>query len=179
MYTLKRILHYIINLRKLNPSSKIFISKFDFDAAYRRCHLSATTSAECCTIHENYLYMHLRLTFGGSACPTLWNALAEPITDIANKLIQNPLWNHSEVFDPLMNLLGEPLSLNNQIPITKAKELSVSIPTNNIGKIDLYLDDNIAIALGENDNISRVSNALITAVHAVTRPLDDNDQIPR
>jgi hypothetical protein len=63
--------------------------------------------------------------------------------------------------------------------MAEAKEMSVSIPTNNIGKIDLYLDDNIAIALGEGDNALRVSNALITAVRTVSRPLDDKDQIPR
>jgi hypothetical protein len=45
-FTMKRVIHYIVSLRQNNPSTKIFLSKFDFDAAYRRCHLSAASSYE-------------------------------------------------------------------------------------------------------------------------------------
>jgi hypothetical protein len=178
-FALKRMIHYIVSLRQNNPSTKILISKFDFDAAYRRCHLSAKSSYECCTIHDKLLYMHLRLTFGGSPCPTIWNSIAEPITDICNKLIQNKHWDHNSISDPLMTLIKQTQCLHDDIPFTAAKTISVTIPINNIGKIDLYIDDNIAIALDMQDNIQRVTKTVIATIRAVSRPLDPNDQIPR
>jgi hypothetical protein len=178
-FALRRTIHYIVHLRHQNPNTKILISKFDFDAAYRRCHLSAATSTECCTIFNDFLYIHLRLTFGGSPCPTLWNAIAEPITDIANRLIQSPDWDHNLTSDPLSKQIETCHYLPQVIPFAKSQALSVNIPTNNIGKIDLYIDDNTAIILEEKDNVKRVTNAILTAIRAVSRPLNLSDQIHR
>lgn len=88
-FVLLRSLHYIISLRRRHPSTKIFISKFDIDAAYRRCHLSGTTAHECLSIHNNTLIMALRMTFGGSPCPSLWGYISDTSADLCNALIHN------------------------------------------------------------------------------------------
>jgi hypothetical protein len=56
-FVLLRSIHYIVNLRLKHLRSKIFLCKFDLDAAYRRCHLSGKTASECLTIHNNILLM--------------------------------------------------------------------------------------------------------------------------
>jgi hypothetical protein len=66
------IIHYILGLHQCHPSSKIFINKFDYGVAYRRCHMSTQSAQESLTIHDNFFLMALRLMFGGFACPNLW-----------------------------------------------------------------------------------------------------------
>jgi hypothetical protein len=61
-YILSRVIHYIVNLRLIHPDKKIFICKFDIDAAYRRCHLPGKTATKCLTIHNGILLMALRMT---------------------------------------------------------------------------------------------------------------------
>ncbi len=152
-FTLKRILNYIANLCLQNLNSQILLSKFDFDAAYRRCHLSASTAYESMTMHNNLLLLSLRLTIGSTPCPNLWNCLSEPITDIANKLILTPKWDHNSYYDPMFESIAPPKVLfDDSTPFGQAKPLLIDIPMNNIGKADLYIDDNITTLLGINDN---------------------------
>jgi hypothetical protein len=177
-FALKRVLHYIISLRSRHPKTPILINKFDYDAAYRCCTLSAQTATECITIHEDFAFIALRLTFGGAPCPNLWSCLSESGTDIANMLIQNPHWDHNKLFDPLSTILPAPELLPDDIPFTQAQPLSVTIPVNDIGKADIYIDDTITISLGENDNVNRVSTAIPLAIHTISQPLNTSDPIP-
>jgi len=178
-FCLKCIIHYILNLCLHNPSSKIFISKFDFDATYRRCHMSSLTAQESLTIHNNFLLMALWLTFGGSPCPNLWGCLSESITDLSSMLIQNNYWNHTDLFDPLVNSLNDPVSHPADIPFAQTKSLSISSPMNYIGKSDVFIDDIIAISLDKDDYIRRVCSTVLLAIHTVARPLYPQDEIPR
>jgi hypothetical protein len=179
-FTIKRILNYIASLCLNNPNTKIFLSKFDFDAAYHRCHLSASTAYESMTIHNNRLILSLRLTFGGTPCPNLWNCLAEPITDIANRLILTPEWDHNTFYDPMSDSIAPPAAfLDESMPFGRAQPLIIDIPMNNIGKIDLYIDDNVTTSLGINDNHKRVSAAITLAIRSLTRPLDDHEPLQR
>jgi hypothetical protein len=100
-WVLLRTIHYICTLRSHHPNTKIFIYKVDLDAAYHRCHLSCETAAESLTIYNNLLLMALRMTFGGSPCPSLWGYISEMLADVCNALIQNPDWDHTSLFDPL------------------------------------------------------------------------------
>jgi hypothetical protein len=178
-FVLLRTLHFIVHLRLQYPKTKIFICKFDLDAAYQRCHLSGTTAAECLTIHDSMLLMALHMTFGGSPCPSLWGYISDTLADICNTLIHNPSWNHSSLYDVLSSTLETPLSFLSNIPFHEAKSLAVRIPHNNIGKVDIYIDDTIGIALDFNDNVNRVSKAVPLAIHAITRPINEFDPIPR
>jgi hypothetical protein len=178
-FCLKRIIHFILGLRQCHPNTKIFINKFDYDAAYRRCHMSSNSAHESLTIHDNYLLMALCLTFGGSACPNLWNCLSESGTDITNMLIQNPFWDHSKLYDPLSSKLDGPESLPIDVPFAQTRTLAVDIPINDIGKADIYIDDTIGVALDLSDNVNRVSATIPLAIHTIARPLDPLDEIPR
>jgi hypothetical protein len=176
-YCLKIVIHYILGLRHCHPHTKIYINKFDYDAAYQRCHMDAHSSHESLTIHNNFLIMALRLTFGASPCPNLWNCISESGTDLANMLIQNKFWDHNILFNPLSSKLDLPDSLPDDIQVSQTKELAVSIPINDIGKADIYINDTIGIALDKNDNVNRVSAAIPLAIHCLSRPLDPLDEI--
>jgi hypothetical protein len=93
-FVLLRILHYIVSLRGRHYSMKIFLSKFDLDLVYHHCHLSGITAVECLAIHKDTLLMALRMTFGGSPCPSMVGYTSETITDICNTLIQCSSWDY-------------------------------------------------------------------------------------
>jgi hypothetical protein len=156
-FVLLRSIHYIVYLRLKHPKTKIFLCKFDLDAAYCCCHLSGKTASECLTIHNNILRMALRMTFGGSPCPSMWGYISDTTADICNTLIHNPSWDHNKLFDNLSLPLDKPLHLSNDIQFREAKPMSVEIPPNDIGKVDIYIDDTIGLALDINDNVRRVS----------------------
>ncbi len=113
-FVLSRLLHYIVSTRQQFPSTKIYISKFDIDAAYRRCHLSHDTASECLTIHNGTLFMALWLTFGGTPCPAQWGLISDTIINTCNTLIQNDHWNQNTLFNPISNLI-----MNHQISLTQ------------------------------------------------------------
>jgi hypothetical protein len=84
--------------------------------------------------------------------PQNWNYLPEPIIDIANRLILNREWDHKIFYDPISETIGHPAELPEIMPFVQAKPLIIDISTNNIGKADLYIDDNIITSLGINGN---------------------------
>jgi len=163
-YLLSGIIHYIIMTRFRHPLTKIFLCKVDLDAAYRRCSMSSSTSLESLTIFEDILLVALRLTFGGSPCPNLWSVISEMILDIGNAILLNSSWDHFEFFDPLSNLIENPICLPENIPFAQAKDLSVNIPPNDNGYIDIYIDDNIGVTPDIGDNAMRLARAIPIAI---------------
>jgi hypothetical protein len=123
--------------------------------------------------------MALRLTFGGSPCPSLWGIISETITDICNALISNKCWDHEELYDPISDQLLETNNLPDSVPFHPAKELSVTLPVNDTGLADIYIDDNIGVAPDIESNPRRVNRAIALAIHSVARPNDPSDPIPR
>jgi hypothetical protein len=178
-FVLSRILHYIVDLRRRHPSTRIYMCKFDLDSAYRRCHLSSLTSTECLTIHNNMLLMALRMTFGGSPCPSMWGYISDTMIDICNSLIVNPHWNHNIIFDPISDKLSSFVSLPDSEPFHQAHELSVSLPINDIGISDIYIDDSIGVSPDIDSNPLRVNRAIPLAIQTLARPLNPDDPIPR
>jgi hypothetical protein len=141
--------------------------------------LSGTTAVQRLTIYDNLLLMALRMTFGGSPCPSLWGFISDTIADLSNTLIQNTHWNHWTLFDQLSNTLDKPLALPESIPFHQTKHLSVNIPINDIGKVNIYIDDSIGIAPDLDDNVNRVSSAIPLVNHSMARPTNPSDKIPR
>jgi len=86
-FVLTRIIYYILELRHQHPTTRIFLCKFDIDAAYQRCTLSSITAFECLTMFEDFLLIALWMTFGGSPNPELWGVILETTTDICNSLL--------------------------------------------------------------------------------------------
>ena len=178
-FALLRLLHYIISVRERHPRTKIFISKFDLDSAYRRCHLSGESAAECLTIYKDTLLMALRMTFGGSPCPSMWGITSETITDVCNTLIHCKSWDYNTLYDNLSDSIPPPVSLPDNVPFAQTRELSINIPVNDLGKVDVFIDDYIAITPDIEDNTTRVIRAIPFAIHSVARPIDNSDDIPR
>ncbi len=178
-FTLLRTIHYILSLLINHPNMKIFLCKFDIDATYRCCTLSSNTAFESVTIFNDFLLVALRMTFGGSPCPSHWGVFSETITDIGNSLLNNKFWDHNTTYDEISDQFEGPVSLPLSIPFTKARELSVLVPQNDNGKIDIYIDDSIGIAPDIGVTPSRVSRAIPLAIRMLSRPLSDNDIISR
>ncbi len=178
-HCLKRLINYIASLRLRHPETPIFLSKFDFDAAYRRCHLAPESALESCCILDTYLIISLRLTFGGSPCPNLWEAVGEPICDIANELIHNSQWNHLTLYDDISLQLMVPKRLPPDLPFQKALQLAVDIPIDDLGKGDIYIDDSIFVTPDIGNNIERVAKAVPLAINTVARPVSHHEPLPR
>ena len=94
-FVLMRTIHYILDLCNWHPTTKIFLCKFDIDAAYRRCTLSSATAFESLTMFEDFLLIALRMTFGGSPNPALWGVISETTTNICNSLLLNNYWDYA------------------------------------------------------------------------------------
>jgi hypothetical protein len=86
-WVLLRSVHCICNLRSRYPTTKIYFCKVDLDAAYHRWHLSNETASESLAIYNNLLLMALRMTFGGSPCPSLWGYTSETLANDPEPLL--------------------------------------------------------------------------------------------
>ena len=178
-HTLLRVLHFIVDLRYRHPDKRILLGKFDLKAAFRRAHLSPATALESMATLEDFLFISLRLTFGGAPCPPTWSCISESVCDLANDLIECPAWDHATLHSPLQASIPPPLRLSDEIPLGQAVKLAVKFPREEIGKADIYLDDYAPIALDIGDNVDRVACAVPLAIHAVGRQLSADEPLPR
>jgi hypothetical protein len=141
--------------------------------------MNGSTAMECLTIYNNVLLLAVRLTFGGAPCPSIWGILSETITDISNVLVSNKFWDHNTLFDPISNQLSKVINLPESTPFHQAKDMVVSLPTNDTGLVDIYIADNIGVAPEIDDNARRVNRAIALAINTVARPIHSDDPIPR
>jgi hypothetical protein len=178
-FVLSQTIHYIIGVRARHPNTKIFLCKFDIDAAYRRCTLLDLTAFERLTIFCSFLLVALRLTFGGAPGPSIWGVISETIADIGNTLLLNNNWDHHSLYDKISNKLGSPSSLPTDIPFAQARSVSVPIPANDKGKADIFIDDSIGVAPDIDDIPRRVIRAIPLAIRTLARPVSSDDFIPR
>lgn len=169
-FVLLRTIHYIIGVRQRHPLVRIFLCKFDIDAAYRRCTLSESTAMESLTIFSTFILVALRLTFGGAPGPSIWGVISETITDIGNSLLINKFWDHQSTFDTISSNLDSKISLPAHIPFAQARDTSVSIPAIDTGKIDIFIDDSIGVAPDIGDTPSKVVRAIPLAIRTLARP---------
>jgi hypothetical protein len=123
--------------------------------------------------------MATQMTFGGSPCPSLWGIISESLTYLSNAIIQNRHWDHDTLFDSISDELNSPLSLPDSIPFHPAKELAVTLPPNDLGKVNIYIDDSIGVTPDINNKTSHVSQAIPLAIRTLARPLNPSDIIPR
>jgi hypothetical protein len=73
---------------------------------------------------------------------------------------------------PLSDSIPPPIYLPEDLFFKSAKDLSVNIPPNDVGKVDVYIDYNIVIIPDIGDNHLR-------AIRAISRPVDTSDDLPR
>jgi len=123
--------------------------------------------------------MALRMTFGGAPYPSLWGHCSETITDVCNTLIQCSSWDFLSFYDEKANRIPGPIRLPPDVTFAQAKEMSVDVPVNDFGKVDVFIDDTIAVTPDLNQNTTRVTRAVPLAIHSVARPVEPSDDIPR
>ena len=175
---LRRVLHTIHTLRLQYPGRKIFLSKFDLDAAYRRLHSHPLHAVRAITIIDNLAYLLLRLPFGASAGPALYSTVSEMIFDLCNDLVTDPTWDYRTLHSPHSTKLETPTLTDDSIPFEEAIPLMVDVPVREIS-FDGYIDDIIAVALDCDDNVRRSQETVPLAVHSIYRPIATNEHLTR
>ena len=178
-HCLLRVIHAIVSLRQQHKKLKIFLSKLDFKSAYRRLHYAWKTAIQSATCHESLVYIALRLTFGGSACPSEWSNISETIVDVAANLLNCEEWNPLELQAPITTHIPEDRELPANIPYGQALSTVIDPKIPNRGSCDVYLDDSIVISPDLPGNRDRARGAIALAIHAVGRPLAENETVPR
>ncbi len=168
---LSRVIHYIISLRIHYPAVPILGGKSDFKAAYRRVSMHGDTAAKCAIIYKGFALPSLRLTFGGTPCPNEFCLFSEMCTDLANDILHCPSWNPKTLCSPHWNKISDPVIQSAEVEFKQAKSLDVSIPLDEWGKVDDFIDDGIVIIPDIKDNRNRAIQALLLAIHVICRPL--------
>jgi hypothetical protein len=177
-HCLRRILHLIHMMRIENIDIIIYLLKLDLDAAYRRLHIFPDHAVMAMTVVDRRAYLEARLPFGAKSGPSQYSTMSECIFDITNDLLQDKLWDVNTLNSPLEDMFDRPTPIDTDILFAKAMPLSVPIPSRELG-CDGYIDDLVTIALDKHDNIRKAQNAGPIAVHALFRPVDPHDKIPR
>ena len=57
--------------------------------------------------------------------------------------------------------------------------MSISLPNEDRGKADVFVDDVISVCVDLEDNLPRLKTAPCTVIHAVAREKSENQVIPR
>jgi hypothetical protein len=94
---------------------------------------------------DDMLLIALRMTFGGSPCPSLWGIISETLADISNSILQNKYWDYTNLHDPISDTLDSPPSLPDTIPFHHAHKLAVTLPNNDQGQVNIFIGDTIGI----------------------------------
>ena len=171
----QRCIHYIIGCRQRHPSTRILISKIDWETAYRRQHLNSATAVKSLTqVIINgitILLMALRLTFGGKPCPSDWGCISEPVADLATDILHCPDWDPTKLHSPIQIKFPRPSLLPDSTPFSVARDTIVDIPAEDSGKCDVYIDDTIAIGLDLPGNAARLEAAIPLAIQLTIYPM--------
>ena len=125
--------------------------------------------------------MALRLTFGGAPCPYEWGAIAEPICDLSNAIIQHEDWDPLDLHAPDPELVPAPVYLDNSIPYAVGRELVVDVPVNPRGTGELYIDDLIGatVDVPGSNHADRLSRAFLLAIFTAARERHPDEPVPR
>jgi hypothetical protein len=184
-HMLLRLIHSIVGCRMRNPHSRILISKADIDSAYRRSHTNGKAAAKSLMWIMiggiKFLIMCLRLTFGGSPCPSEWTSISEPITDLANAILKCSDWDPEELSSNMVEMYPPIVLLPDDLPFAPARSFAVDLPNDDKGKVECFIDDDITI--GVDDGSARCRKRLIgcvpLALEVTARPLAPIEPLPR
>jgi hypothetical protein len=80
-------------------------------------------------------------------------------------------WDPRTLHSPIQHLIPPPITLDDNVPFGKGKELIVNIDVNPKGMNDVFVDDIIPITVGlpGTDNMLRCESAALLAIHVTTR----------
>ncbi len=105
----------------------------------------------------------------------MWGIISETLADTCKTLLHCIGWDQQSFYDEFSDSIPPPIYLPEDLPFKSAKDLSVNIPPNDIGKVDVYIDDNIVIIPDIGDNHIRAIRAISLAIHSISRPVDTSD----
>ena len=178
---LLRVIHLIVEYRRLHPHKRILLSKVDFKSAYRRSHLKAETAIQTITQYtpQNLAFVSLRLTFGGSPNPNIWSEVSETATDLSNALLACDDWDPNTLHSPLQHLIPKPKDEPDDRKFAQALPTAVQIDAHKSGQVDCYIDDLTTVTVDMENNWKRGASAVLTAIHIIGRPVDASDPIKR
>jgi len=176
-----RLVHYIVALRRKAPNKVIFMQKTDYKSAYRRAHLHWTTAIQTLTrVDDNMAQIALRATFGGAPNPNEWSVISESICDLANAILNDDKWDPDTLHSPCQKLVPEDSKEDTNIPFATGLPMIVAPPLSPYAKSDIYLDDDVTVAIDSNANTKRARAGVLLAMHIVGRPNESTPEpIPR
>ena len=175
---LRRVIHNLHQMRYTYPEKKIYMSKYDLDAAYRRLHVSLSQALQCTTIIDKIAYIPLRLPFGVKSGPSLYSTMSETIFDLTNDILNDKTWNENELVSPITNKLSKPLLMPDNIPFAKVERLGVYVPPR-FSFCDGYIDDFLSAGIELENHVMRSQRAPPLAVYSVFRPIHKDEPITR
>jgi len=166
-----RLVHYIVALQISEPNKIIFMQKTDYKSAYRRAHLHWATAIQTITrVNDDIAQIALRATFGGAPNPNEWGVLSESICDLANAILNNKDWNPDLLHAPCQKLVPPDDIENMNIPFEKGLPMIVNPPLAPYAKSDIYLDDDVTVAVASPENTKRARAGVLLAMHVAGRP---------
>jgi hypothetical protein len=147
-------------------------------------HLNAAIATQCLaqtSIDGNdFVFLPLRLSFGGSACPAEWCIASEITTDLANKILNHKHWNPTALAPKLSRMIPETKLLDSEIPFHPALPMIVNPDLERVGKSDVYVDDICLVGLlSDKESEHRLKNNILLALEIVGRPISPSEPLPR
>ena len=178
-HSLTRVFHHIVALRIKYPTKRIFMAKYDWKSAYRRCQTDISFMLQQVTSYDDDIALiGCRFSFGGKPWPAQWSVISESTTDLVNDILSCDKWNRESLKSPYQHLVPkqkEP-SKSKLLPGLK---LRIPITPEPRGKADVYIDDIFVSVADIGPNVGRASHATPLAIHVMGRPLDPADPLPR
>ena len=178
-HCLLRVIHQIVEYRRLYPYKIILMQKIDYKSAYHRLHFGWKSAIQTITQYEELAYISLRLTFSGSPCPSIWGDLSETVADLANSILHHPDWSPEILHSPIQSKIPPDKDLPPNIPFTQALPTIVDPNSHHRGSVDVYIDDKITVTVDLPGNRERARAATPLAIHILSRPLAQFEPIAR
>ena len=180
-WCLQRILHYLAALRSRFPSTRIYLSKFDYSDAYKRLSQSPKATASTVVRFGKIAYFCWRMVFGGSPNPAGFSCFSETLTDLANEIAMSdysPEMGSVETVR-VSHLIPKEVE-DDSTPIGTAILPALEVNTKATSYRDCFIDDVIDCHLGTPENLSRAPHVVQLAVQAMSRPhAGEAEPIPR
>ncbi|GKY96053.1 hypothetical protein MPSEU_000565500 [Mayamaea pseudoterrestris] len=189
-FALQRLLHRIIATRDKYKDLPIYLPKYDWKSAYKNCHfgletlVQSATTTKGITIDSTLALFALRMTFGGSPCPTVFSDLSELVTDAANQLVRDGNWHPATIQSRFIaNISVEPIVYPTpSTPFATSRPMAVGamIPVDGSPCFDVFLDDHLGVIVHtSNDALIRGAHAIPLLLDVLGRPERADEPLPR
>jgi hypothetical protein len=153
--------------------------KYDWKSTHRRAHLIGKTVVEIIIQFGGFILAFLRIPFGGKPGPSQWNDISEMTCDLANALIDDETWAPESLKSSYSPCISEPKRSDTTMQFAQARHMTATLPINDKGKADNYIDDMIPVCVNIGNNDERCAAAVDLAIDVLARLLSDQGRMPR